>query len=116
MNQIKEFRKQRLKISKEDFSFYFDIPQEKLEALENSDNFLEISCIKDLLYEKWERLGCEKFKYETKMQYIEDLQRWEMDVLLSALTGNKTRQAKLIDIRLKNSNFTAEEIVKGIIT
>lgn len=113
MNQIKHFREQDLKISKEDFSFYFDIPIEKLDKLESSDNSFEVSCIKDLLKEKWKKLGCEKFRYETKMQYIEDLCRWNFDVFMSA-AGRKTRQAKLIDIRLKNSDFTAADFFKKV--
>ena len=72
MNQIKALREE-FGISKEDFSFYFEIPLGKLEKLEDSENTFEISVIKDLLKEKWKKLGCEKFKYEAKMQYIDDL-------------------------------------------
>lgn len=82
-----------------------------MERLEDSENSLEVLHIKDLLKEKWQKLGCEKFRYETKMQYIDDVFKWVFDVFMSGL-GAKTRQSKLIEIRLKNSDFTSEEILE----
>lgn len=112
MNQVKALREE-FGISQEDFSFYFEIPLDDLEKLEDSDNSLEVSYIKDLLKEKWQKLGCEKFRYESKMQYIDDLHNHGFDVFMSAL-GAKTRQARLIDMRLRNSDFTAREILESL--